>query len=87
MNKPLLYQLIGNAVLSLHVAVVLFVMFGFVFIIGDNLRSWRWVNVLWFRLAHLSAIAVVTVQAWGLDRCYLSGRVWPTISIDKNRIA
>ncbi len=64
MNNPLIYQLLANAVLSLHVAVVLFVILGFVFIIAGNLRAWRWVNVLWFRLAHLSAIAVVTVQAW-----------------------
>lgn len=51
-------------VLSLHVAVVVFVVGGLALIIVGNLRAWRWVNVLWFRLAHLAAIAVVVAQAW-----------------------
>ncbi len=64
MNNPLLYQLLANAVLSLHVAIVLFIILGLVFIIAGNLRAWSWVNVLWFRLVHLSAIIVVALQAW-----------------------
>lgn len=58
------YQLLADVVLSLHVAVVAFVAGGLVFIIVGNLCSWHWVNVLWFRLAHLAAIAIVVAEAW-----------------------
>jgi len=64
MNNPLSYQLLANIVLSIHVAIVVFVIFGLFFIIIGNLSAWHWVNVLWFRLMHLAAIAVVAIQAW-----------------------
>lgn len=58
------YQLLADAVLALHVAVVLFVVGGVVLVVAGNWRGWRWVNAMWFRLAHLAAIAVVVAQAW-----------------------
>ena len=64
MNDPLPYQLLADVVLSLHVAIVMFVVGGLVFIIVGNLRAWRGVNALWFRAAHLTAIAVVVAEAW-----------------------
>lgn len=64
MNDPLSYQLLADAVLTLHVAIVIFVVGGLVFIIVGNLRAWRWVNALWFRLTHVAAIAVVVAEAW-----------------------
>jgi polyferredoxin len=59
-----LYQLLADVVLSVHVALVLFVVGGLVHILIGNLRSWRWVNALWFRLTHLAAVAVVVAEAW-----------------------
>ena len=64
MHDTALYQLLANVVLTLHVAIVAFVVGGLVLIIVGNLRAWRWVNALWFRLAHLAAIAVVVAEAW-----------------------
>jgi hypothetical protein len=58
------YQLLADAVLSLHVAIVVFVVGGLVFIIVGNLCAWDWVNALWFRVAHLAAIAIVVAEAW-----------------------
>ena len=58
------YQLLADAVLALHVAVVLFVVGGLLLVVGGNLRGWGWVNRWWFRLAHLAAIGVVVAQAW-----------------------
>ncbi len=58
------YQLLADMVLALHVAIVVFVVFGLVLIVLGNLRGWRWVNALWFRLAHLVAIAVVVAESW-----------------------
>jgi hypothetical protein len=64
MNAPFPYQFLANAVLSMHVVIVVFVVGGLVLILIGNLRGWRWVNGLWFRLTHLTAIAVVMTEAW-----------------------
>ena len=64
MNDTLAYQLLADAVLALHVAIVLFVVAGLAVVIAGNLLAWRWVNAMWFRLAHLGAIAIVVAQSW-----------------------
>jgi len=69
------YLALANAVLVLHVAVVLFVVGGLVLIVFGNWRnrrSWRWVNAWWFRLAHLAAIGVVVAEAWFGITCPLT---------------
>jgi hypothetical protein len=58
------YRLLADAVLVLHVGVVLFVVGGLVLVLLGNARRWQWVNRWWFRLAHLAAIGVVAAQAW-----------------------
>jgi polyferredoxin len=58
------YQLLADLVLSLHFAIVLFVVGGLLVIVAGSLRGWRIAGALWFRLAHLAAIAVVVAQAW-----------------------
>jgi hypothetical protein len=58
------YQLFADAVLTLHVAIVLFVVVGLVLVLVGNVCKWQWVNGLWFRLAHIGAIAVVVAQSW-----------------------
>jgi hypothetical protein len=58
------YGLLADTVLGLHVGLVLFVVGGFVLILVGNLRGWRWVNALHFRVAHLAAIGVVVAEAW-----------------------
>jgi hypothetical protein len=57
-------RLLADAVLALHVAIVLFVVGGLVLIVVGNLARWRWVNGWWFRLAHLATIAFVAAEAW-----------------------
>lgn len=64
MHSALPYQLLADLVLALHAAVVVFVVAGLVVIIAGNVRRWRWVNALWFRLAHLAAIAFVVAEVW-----------------------
>jgi hypothetical protein len=59
-----IFPLLADAVLALHFAIVAFVVGGLLFIIIGNFVRWRWVNALWFRLAHLAAIAVVAAEAW-----------------------
>jgi len=58
------YQLLADAVLVAHFAVVVFVVGGLLAIFIGNSRGWRWVNGLLFRVAHLLAIGVVVLQAW-----------------------
>lgn len=68
MTEPLPFQLLADAVLILHAALVLFVIGGLTLIVIGNLRKWHWVNALWFRLAHLATIVFVATQAWlGID--------------------
>lgn len=58
------YQYLANFVLTVHVAIAAFVVGGLLLVVAGNLRRWHWVNALWFRLAHLLAIAVVVAEAW-----------------------
>lgn len=58
------YQLLADAVLTLHFAIVAFVVGGLVVVIAGNLRHWRWVNTPWFRVAHLGAISIVVAEVW-----------------------
>lgn len=64
MQDPHLFRWLADAVLVLHVAVVVFVAGGLLLILVGNLRHWRWVNGWLFRGTHLLAIGVVVIQAW-----------------------
>lgn len=74
MSTPVLFRLLADAVLALHVLVVLFVVFGLLLILVGR-RRWRWVRNPWFRLAHLLAIVVVVLQAW-------LGRICPLTTLE-----
>jgi len=63
-NAASTFGLLADVVLVLHFAVVMFVVGGLVLVIAGNLLRWPWVNHLWFRLAHLAAIAVVVAESW-----------------------
>ncbi len=66
MSTDGIYRLLADAVLFLHVLLVLFVIGGLVLIVIGNLkhRRWEWVNTLVFRLAHLGTIAIVVAESW-----------------------
>jgi polyferredoxin len=67
------YQLLADAVLLVHFAVVLFVIGGLVAIVAGNLFDrWLWVNRPGFRLAHVAAVGVVVAQAWLGQVCPLT---------------
>ena len=51
-------------IVAAGINIVAFVVIGLVLIVAGNLRGWRWVNALWFRLAHLAAIAIVVAESW-----------------------
>jgi len=61
---PSLNLLLANAVLVVHACIAAFVVGGLVLTIVGNLKHWNWVNNIWFRAAHLAAIAVVVAESW-----------------------
>ena len=63
-DNPILYGFLANAVLILHVAIVLFIIGGLVLTLVGGLRRWRWVRNFWFRAAHLLGIVLVAMEAW-----------------------
>lgn len=63
-SHPEIYLWLADAVLALHLAVVLFVVVGLVLTLVGGIRHWRWVRNGWFRWCHLATIAVVVAQAW-----------------------
>ena len=72
MDQALPYQALADTVLALHVGIVAFVVAGLVLVLAGNFRRWRWVNNLWFRLAHLGAIGVVVAESWFGVTCPLT---------------
>ena len=66
------YRAFADAVLVLHVLVVVFVVGGLVAVLAGNKLGWRWVNRVWFRRAHVAAIAFVVVQSWLGQVCPLT---------------
>jgi polyferredoxin len=58
------YQILADAVLAVHVAIVVFVVGGLVLILVGNRLGRHWVNRRGFRYLHLLAIGVVVLQAW-----------------------
>jgi polyferredoxin len=59
-----IYRILADVVLTIHFAIVAFVIGGLVLVVAGNRCGWRFVNGWWFRLTHLAAIAVVVAQAW-----------------------
>lgn len=63
---------LAGVVLALHVAIILFNVFGLVVIPLGAWRGWRFVRVAWWRLLHLLALAVVAAQAATGRVCFLT---------------
>ncbi len=64
MDSGFYYLLAADLLLLTHVLFVAFVVFGLVLILVGKPLHWGWVRNPWFRVAHLAAIGVVTLQAW-----------------------
>lgn len=64
MDSSFFYLLAADVILSLHVLVVAFNVFGLILIIIGYVLKWSWVRNPWFRYAHLAAISVVIIQSW-----------------------
>jgi hypothetical protein len=58
------FQLLANAVLVAHAALVLFIVAGLVLILLGGRFGWPWVRNFRFRLLHLAAIGYVVAESW-----------------------
>ena len=74
MHDADLYSFLADAILVIHFAFVVFVVVGFVLILVGLLAHWRWIHNRIFRLAHLTAIGIVVLQAWFGQLCPLT--IW-----------
>ncbi len=59
-----LYGFLANAVLILHVGIVLFIIGGLLLTLLGGVLRWAWVRHFWFRAAHLLGIGFVAMEAW-----------------------
>ena len=73
MSSPLAGAL-ADAILVLHVGIVLFVVLGAIVIVLGAVRDWRWVRGFAWRLAHLLSMLFIALQAWLGALCPLT--VW-----------
>ncbi len=64
--------ILANLVVALHVAYVAFVVLGLAAIFIGAAAGWRWVRNIWFRAAHLAAIALVLFESLAGVACPLT---------------
>jgi glucan phosphoethanolaminetransferase (alkaline phosphatase superfamily) len=70
----LINLILADALLLLHVLVVVFIVFGLVAIYAGWTLAWSWVRNPWFRLLHVVAICIVALQSWAGVICPLT--IW-----------
>lgn len=71
---PALAAWLADAILVLHVGIVVFVVLGAAAIPIGAWRRWRWVRGFRWRLTHVVLMAVIALQAWLGALCPLT--VW-----------
>lgn len=70
--SPTLYALAADAVLLIHVAVVVFNVAALVLIPLGAWCGWAFVRRFWWRLLHLALMCTVAVQAYVGRACFLT---------------
>ena len=66
------WQPLADAVLLLHLGIVVFVVGGLLAVLVGHARGWAWVRGRGFRLAHLAAIGIVVAESWFGITCPLT---------------
>ena len=54
---------LADLIAIIHLGYVVFVILGFILIVMGIVLKWQWIRNLWFRIAHLAAIAGVALEA------------------------
>lgn len=66
--------ILADVLLLLHVLVVVFIVVGLVVIYVGWALAWSWVRNPWFRILHVAAIGIVSIQSWIGVTCPLT--IW-----------
>jgi hypothetical protein len=66
------YAIIADGVLTLHVALVTFVIAGQVLVMHGWRVGWSWTRNLVFRLTHLAVVVFVVLETWFSFTCPLT---------------
>lgn len=72
--SPTLAGLLADALLGLHVAIVLFVVGLLPLVLAGGALGWRWVRHFGLRLTHLGLMVFIAAQTWLGQLCPLT--VW-----------
>lgn len=70
--------MLAALILAVHVAIILFNLFGLVAIPLGGWRGWDWVHRPLWRLLHLASLAVVALQAALGRACFLT--IWQAVA-------
>lgn len=65
---------LAQLILSFHILIIAFNVFGLIAIPLGAWRDWQWVRIFWWRALHLAALFVVAIQALLGDACFLT--IW-----------
>ncbi|MDQ3495110.1 MAG: DUF2784 domain-containing protein [Pseudomonadota bacterium] len=74
MIPPAIARWLADALLALHVGIVVFVVLGTVAILVGGWRGWGWVRNRRLRITHLGLMVFIALQAWLGRLCPLT--VW-----------
>ena len=69
---PSIAALVGQSILVVHLAVIVFNVAGLIAIPLGAALGWRWVRVRWWRLLHIASWTVVALQAVLGRACFLT---------------
>jgi hypothetical protein len=64
MESQIIYLLVADAILLLHVLFIAFVILGLILILLGGALSWSWVRNPRFRIGHLAVVAYVVLQSY-----------------------
>jgi hypothetical protein len=67
-------RILADMIVIFHAAYVSFVVFGLVVILAGIVFNWGWVRNIWFRMIHLTMIAIVVGEALAGVPCPLT--IW-----------
>ena len=62
--EQIVLLLVADAILIIHLAFVIYVVFGLLAIYVGHFLKWSWIRNFWFRISHLVAIGIVVLQSW-----------------------
>jgi Protein of Unknown function (DUF2784) len=55
--------LLADAIVTIHLGIVSFVLFGLILILVGIVFRWQWIRNFWFRLAHVLTIGIVVFES------------------------